>query len=173
MHKNGGGIVVFVKDFYKASIVTESSSVSDSNFQQLWLKVQCKKFKSFLLCTAFRPPNSPIGFLEDLENVFVDSLLTGMEVIIIADLNCNLQEKCSDGPALSCCFCSTLNLTQLVKEPTKVTKRSQTLIDITLKTNENNINAREVKSSTINDRSLVCCAQTALFIPHRKKLQEL
>ena len=98
MHKTGGEIVVHVKDVYKASIVTESSSNSDSNFQQLWLKVQCKKLKSFLLCTAaYRPPNSPISALEDLKNAFVDSVLKDMEVIIIGDLNCNLQGNCSDG----------------------------------------------------------------------------
>ena len=70
MHKTGGGIVVYVKDIYKASVVTEFSAVSDCNFQQLWLKVQCKKLKSFLLCTVYRPPNSPISFLEDLEKSF-------------------------------------------------------------------------------------------------------
>lgn len=97
---------------------------------------------------------SPISFLEDLENVFVDSLLTGMEVIIIGDLNCNLHGNCSDDRALSN-FCSALNLTQLVKEPTRVTERSQTLIDIVLTTNENIINACKVKSLTISDHSLV------------------
>ena len=155
MHKTGGGIVVYVKDIYKASVVTEFSAVSDCNFQQLWLKVQCKKLKSFLLCTVYRPPNSPISFLEDLEKAFLDSLLAGMEVIIIGDLNCNLQGNCPDGRALFD-FCSTLNLTQLVKEPTRVTERSQTLIDIVLTTNMNIVNSCEVKSSTISDHSLVC-----------------
>lgn len=84
----------------------------------------------------------------------MDSLLTGMEVIIIGDLNCNLQGNCSDGRALYN-FCSALNLTQLVKEPTRVTEISQTLIDIALTTNENIINACEVKSLTISDHSLV------------------
>ena len=92
-HKNGGGVVVYVKDTYKASVITELSAVSDCNFPQLWLKVQCKKLKSFLLCTVYRPPNSPSTFLEDKEKTFVDSLLLGMEVIIIGDLNCNLQRN--------------------------------------------------------------------------------
>lgn len=73
----------------------------------------------------------------------MDSLLTGMEFIIIGDLNCNLQGNCSDGRALSN-FCSALNLTQLVKETTRVTETSQTLIDIALTTNKNIINACEV-----------------------------
>ena len=122
MHKTGGGVVVYVKDTYKASITIELSAFSYCNFQQLWLKVQCKKLKSFLLCTIYRPPNSPITFLEDIEKTFVDFLLLGMEVIIIGDLNCNLQGNCPDGRALSD-FCATFNLTQMVKEPTRVTDK--------------------------------------------------
>ena len=77
-HKKGGGVVVYFKDTFKASVITELSAVFDCNFQQLWLKVQCKKLKSFLLCTVYRPPNSPITFLEDIEKTFVDFLLLGM-----------------------------------------------------------------------------------------------
>ena len=81
-HKRGGGVLVYVKDIYKACVIEKWSSVSESNFQQLWLKVQCKKFKSFLLCTVYRPPDAPIDFLENLSETFVDSLLHGSNVII-------------------------------------------------------------------------------------------
>ena len=79
-HKNGGGVVVYVKGTYKASVIKELSTVSDCNFQQLWLKVQCKKLKSFLLCTVHRPPNSPITFFEDIEKTFVDFYCWGWKL---------------------------------------------------------------------------------------------
>ena len=87
----------------------------------------------------------------------MDSLYLGMEVIIIGDLNCNLQGNCPDGRALSD-FCCTFNFNfkQMVKESTRVTDKSQTLIDVVLTTNENVVNACEVMSSTISDHSLVC-----------------
>lgn len=44
----------------------------------------------------------------------------------------------------------------MVKEPTRVTDKSQTLIDVVLTTNENIVNACEVMSLTISDHSLVC-----------------
>ena len=74
-HKRGGGVLVYVKDIYKACVIEKWSSVSESNFQQIWSKVQCKKFKSFLPCTVYRPPNALIDFLENLSETFVDSLL--------------------------------------------------------------------------------------------------
>ena len=154
-HMKGGGLAVYIKDTYKASIVQQSSLVSETNFQQLWLKIQCKQFKSFLFCTVYRPPNSPMTFLEDLNSALVDSFLSGLEIIILGDLNCNLIGNCPDGRALLD-FCSTFNLTQLVKVPTRVTETSQTLIDVALTTNTSIINTCEVKSCTINDHSMVC-----------------
>ena len=112
-YKRGGGVLVYVKDIYKACVIEKWSSVSESNFQQLWLLVQCKKFKSFLLFTVYRPPDVPIDFLENLSETFVDSLLHGSNVIILGDLNCNLIGSDPDGHALSD-FCSTFGLSQLV-----------------------------------------------------------
>ena len=74
--------------------------MTESNFQQLWLKVQCKKFKSFLLCTVYRPPDATIDF-ENLSETFVDSLLHGLNVVILGDLNCNVLGNDPDGRALS------------------------------------------------------------------------
>ena len=51
-HKRGGGVLLYVNNIYKACVIEKWSSVSETTFQQLWLKVQCKKFESFLLCTV-------------------------------------------------------------------------------------------------------------------------
>ena len=99
--------------YFIACVIEKWSSVSESNFQQIWSKVQCKKFKSFLLCTVYRPPDAPIDFLENLSEKFVDSLLHGSNVIIIGDLNCNRMGGDPEGHALSD-FCSTFGLSQLV-----------------------------------------------------------
>ena len=155
LHKRGGGLLVYTKSIYKASVLEEWSSVSERNFQQLWLKVQCKKFKSFLVCTVYRPPDAPISFLEELGRTLVDSLLQGVNIIILGDLNCDVLGNCPDGRALED-FCSTFNLTQLVKAPTRVSETSKTIIDVALTTNENNINSCDVIQCEISDHNLVC-----------------
>ena len=139
---------------YKASMV--ASSISDHNFQQLWLKVQLKTCKSFLFGTVYRPPNTPISFLENLTETLVDlSLLSpGLVVILLGDLNCNLLGNCPDSQALID-LCSTLNLFQLVEKSIRVTETSQTLIDVILTTNKLFIDTCNVMSSTISDHSLV------------------
>ena len=133
-----------------------ASSISDHNFQQLWLKVQLKTCKSFLLGTVYRPPNTPISFLENLTETFMDlSLLSpGLDMILLGDLNCNLLGNSPDGQALID-LCSTLNLFQVVEKHTRVTETSQTLIDVILTTNKLFIDTCDVMSSTISDHSLV------------------
>ena len=116
---------------------------TEIKFQQLWLKVQCKKFKSFLLCTVYRPPDAPIDFFENLSETFVDSLPHGLNVVILGDLNCNVLGNDPDGRALSD-FCSTFGLSQLVKTATRVTEKSKSLIDVALTTNEEIIYACDV-----------------------------
>ena len=86
MQKASGGLCIYIKDCYEASVV--ASSISDHNFQQLWLKVQRKTCKSFLLGTVYRPPNTPISFLENLTETFMDlSLLSpGLDMILLGDI---------------------------------------------------------------------------------------
>ena len=119
------------------------SSVSETKFQQLWLKVLCNKFKSFLLCAVYRPLDAPINFLENLSETFVDFLLRGLNVLILGDLNCNLFGDDPDGLALSE-FCSTFCLSELVKIKTTVTEKSNSLIDVALTTNESIVHATDV-----------------------------
>ena len=53
-------------------------------------------------------------------------------------------------------FCSTFNLTQLVKSPTRVTETSKSIIDIVLTVNKDFVENCIVKSSSISDHNLVC-----------------
>ena len=89
-HKPGGGLCVYIKKNYKVSSLENVSSVSDNNFQQLWLKVQSRCYKSFVICTVYRPLSTPLNFMDDLANSLIESLLSGLDVIILGDLNCNL-----------------------------------------------------------------------------------
>ena len=151
----GGSLCVYIKDIYKASVIGNLSNISENSFQQLWLEVSCKKFKSFLLCMVYRPPNTPISFLETLSKSFMDSLLVGSEVVILGDLNCNVLEACYEGRALIE-FCSTFNLTQLVESPTRVTETCKSIIDIVLTTNKDFVENCVVTSSSISNHNLVC-----------------
>ena len=145
--KKGGGLIVYAKSKFKVSVLDTWSSVSEYNFQQLWLKVQCRKFRSFLLCTVYRPPDASISFLEDLTKTVVESLLQGVTVVLLGDLNCDVLGNGPDGRALNN-FCLRFNLAQMVKSPTRVTETSKSIIDVVLTTNQSIISSCDVKVCT-------------------------
>ena len=148
------GLCVYIKKNYKVSSLENVSSVSDNNFQQLWLKVQSRCYKSFVICTVYRPPSTPLNFIDDLANSLIESLLSGLDVIILGDLNCNLLQDNADSRALND-FCSTFNLTQLINQPTRATENGESLIDVVMTTNEKLIASNDVLMSTISDHNLV------------------
>jgi len=123
--------------------------------QQLWLKVQSHCYKSFVICTVYRPPSTPLNFTDDLTNSLIESLLLGLDVLLNwVDLNCNLLRDNAESRALND-FCSTFNLSQLINKPTKVTESGESLIDVVMTTNEKLIASNEVLMSPISDHNLV------------------
>ena len=62
-----GGVCVYVRRSLKSKVLKDLSRISDSGFHQLWVQVQQKKLKSFLLCVTYRTPDCPLSrFVEDL-----------------------------------------------------------------------------------------------------------
>ena len=76
--------------------------------------------------------------------------------MITDDLNCNLLEPgCPEAVALLD-FCKSVNLTQLIKEPTRVTETSSTLLDVIITpTNTNLVESSGVLPCHISDHYLV------------------
>lgn len=92
--------------------------------------------------------------MDDLANSLIESLLLGLDVIILGDLNCNLIQDNTDSRALND-FCSTFNFTQLINKPTRVTENGESLIDVVMTTDDKLIASNDVLMSTISDHNLI------------------
>ena len=57
------------------------------------------------------------------------------EIIVVGDLNCDLLKPDSPEAMSLLDFCTSVNQTQLIKEPTRVTETSSSLIDIIMTSN--------------------------------------
>ena len=113
----------------KVEYIENLSSVASDSFQQLWLEVQTRSRKSFLLNTVYRPLSAPVKFIHNLTGIFIDSLLSGLDIFVIGDLKCNLLSDDYEARALLEC-CTTFGLTQLINSPTRITESNQSLIDV-------------------------------------------
>ena len=92
--------------------------------------------------------------MDDLAESLMESLLLGLDVITLGDLNCHLLQDKAESRAIND-FCSTFNLTQLIKKPTRVTENGESLIDVVMTTNEKLIASNDVLMSTISDHNLL------------------
>ena len=145
-YKRGGGVCAYIRDNLKPTQLKELSFTSESGFQQLWLRVQHEKLKSFLLCVAYRPPDCEIASLDkDLTPSIVDACLYGKEIIITGDLNCDLLSEKPESKALRD-LCATFNQSQMI---------STSLIHFYVCLNRMNLLFRQLKVSAqraVNDR---------------------
>ena len=65
LHKKGGGVCAHIKKNLKATVLEQLSQISESNFHQLWIKIQSKKNKSIVICVTYRPPDCALNCFED------------------------------------------------------------------------------------------------------------
>ncbi|CAB4034843.1 Hypothetical predicted protein, partial [Paramuricea clavata] len=130
LHKKGGGVCVYIRKDIKSLVLKDLSYISETNFHQLWIKLQHKKSKSLLVCVSYRPPDSPLDCFEKYFNPnYVHALTMGKLIILLGDLNCDML-KPTPGSASLIKTTKELNLNQLIKSPTKITESSQTLVDV-------------------------------------------
>lgn len=155
LRKKGGGVCVYTRASLKTKVLKELSAISNSGFQQLWLEIQHKKLKSILLCVVYRPPDCSVSCLVDdfMEN-YTHDLTFGKEIFVTGDLNCNMLNNCPEAHALGD-LCDSLNLTQLIKIPTRVTPHSSSLIDVILASDAGLVADSGVVETHISDHYLV------------------
>ena len=139
---------VYTRSPIKVKRLKDISEISESGFHQLWMQIQLKKLRSMFLCVAYRPDYCPLPyFVNNFMDKCTQALTFGKDFLVAGDLNCDmLKPRLTEANALLD-LCNSVNLTQLIKEPTRVTGNSSTLIDVIM-TSSNNI---------VEDSGVVVC----------------
>ena len=116
------------------------------------LVFRLKKSKSIVLCVAYRPDNTPLSFFEDtLKPVYTQVLLLNKPIIILGDLNCDgLDSSCREYAAINS-FTREMNLQQLIKEPTRITATTESLLDVILVSDPSSVRKSGVINNPISD----------------------
>ena len=125
--ETGFGVVLYVKDYLSPHVICKNF-----HSHSVWVDIKVKNVH-FTIGSIYRPPNAPVSYFDliisDLETI--SSLSTS--VIIMGDLNFNCfdkhSEKCSANVNISSLE-NMFQLNQIIREPTRVTPVSSTLLDI-------------------------------------------
>ena len=128
----------------------EISDISTTGFHQLWLKIQVRNLKSIIICTGYRPPDTPLTCWEnDLTTTLIYALSLDKPVYIMGDLNCNLlSTECRESKSLTS-FCD------LIAAPTRVTESCRTLLNVILASQTKQVVKAGVMDSSISDHDMV------------------
>ena len=132
--KRGGGIVVYLRKEISehANIVVEISTIS-SDVEQFWILIKQPNHKPLLLGTVYRPPDGFIKQAIDVLNLsmrVLDNLPPTTEVALVGDFNIDQRKTSNTDCKQLKEFERKHNLVQLIKEPTRVTNRVKSMIDL-------------------------------------------
>ena len=124
-NRNGGGLVLFVKDSLPVSSISTHDSIE-------FISILIRLPRSSLLLGLFYNPPSVNTTFSELDQAFEQIPSYHKKVVVLlGDFNINLLESAQSSQT----HCSLLdfaakhNLHQIVSEPTRVTARTATLID--------------------------------------------
>lgn len=151
----GGGVAMYVKDSINYIRRTDLES---ETLENIVIEIILSTSKDFLIASYYKPPQSSKYLQKNYNELFNESLTRlslSKEVILLGDLNVDFL-KASDNRE----FKSVLKengFTQIIKDATRVTKESRTLIDIIATNRPETISTSAVIPSSISDHDLIAC----------------
>ena len=123
----GGGVAVYCRDSLQSNVILSRSI--PKQFELLILKITLSRNKSLTVAACYRPPSAPSCALDTICELIAPHLAS--EFVLLGDLNWDMLNT----PAVLQSKLDALNLTQIIKEPTRYNPNSVnkgTLIDVIL-----------------------------------------
>lgn len=150
-NRRGGGVGLYVKNNIRCEVVL---SASLQYIEHLWVKLTFNG-EFIILGNIYRPPNSDINqffnFLEDtLSNLYSEY----DKMICFGDFNINMLNLNTNVASQLEAIFSTFNMEQRVKEPTRISPNSISLLDLIF-TNIDEVTDVGVLDSSTADHFLV------------------
>ena len=151
-HTLGGGLLIYIRDDIPCN---HRNDLESTSIETLCIEIKQPNSKSFLLSYVYRPPSSKVQWIKDFTLIMEKSLSGEKECIVIGDFNFDLLK--TDNYSKSWLeLMESMTFAQLVKDPTRVTFNSATLIDHAFSNIPLNIACVNVPCYSISDHYPVC-----------------
>ena len=153
--KTGGGVGAYARKTYKVKVLDDISNISDNGLNQLWINLQVRNLKSIVICTIYRPPDTPLTCFDTyLTPSLITTSLLNKPIYILGDGNCDMLKPDCRGAIALTNVCHSFNVSQLVSRPTRVTKTTEALIDVIITSNPQQVIESDVLPSSVSDHDL-------------------
>ena len=151
----GGGtcICFYIKSTLNLSVRT---GLNIDELENLCIEIRKPNSKPFIAVNWYRPPNSPIELFSHLENHIARLDLTNLEFFLLGDMNANMASTNNDNNVRKLANIADIyGPRQLISEPTQITDKSATLIDLIFTNCPERVVCSGVAHINISDHSLV------------------
>ena len=152
-----GGVGIYVKDTLKAKKIHVTYNKPQPELCFIEVEVRNNKL---LVGVIYKPPKEDYTLFGDIAEILAFFTTKYQHVILCGDLNIDqLKSETIEYKYLLKTIIEPLSLTQLVKEPTRITKKTSTLLDLILVNSPKNVKCSGVVDIPgISDHSMVYAA---------------
>ncbi len=162
----GGGVVVCIREIHS---FYEQKDLNLDDLEMICIEICKPRSRPFLITAWYRPPNSEIKLFDFFEIFLGKCDAECKELLVIGDINCNMIKSSKDSSNNKLIFLSTLyNLEQLIKEPTRVTSTSSSVIDLMFTNQPNNISNSGVIDLGMSDHSFIYAVKKVTMPKNRQ-----
>ncbi|CAB3979113.1 RNA-directed DNA polymerase from transposon BS [Paramuricea clavata] len=167
----GGGVVLYVRQNISFS---DRIDLIPDELEMVCTELSLPYNKSLLISTWYRPPNSLMNIFDYRASFLAKCDNEDKELILIGDLNCDVSKTIPYPQTCKLQFlCSLYQIDQLIKESTRLTPKSATLIDLILTNRPENISRSAVIHLGISDHSLVYAVRKFTLPKGRQKIRQV
>ena len=141
------------------TLLIESYPITElkrTEFEVVWTKICFKRTKPIIIGSLYRSSRrqNVLGKMKDLQKYLIETqskLGQGhKEIHLFGDFNCDMLRVNGLSSAIKE-ICNAISASQLIEEPTRITDRSSTLIDLLISTAEDKITESGVIHTAISD----------------------
>ena len=138
-HTQNGGVGLYIRNSLTSKPRIDLDSCTD-DFETVWVEIENKKDKDFLICCVYRHPSSKVDNLTSHFHNLLSKISSNKLVFIMGDFNVNLLDYASHTPTTD--FVNNFfshNLLPCIHHPTRVSEHRASVID-NIYTNATNAN---------------------------------
>ena len=166
--KSGGGLLLYISNSinYKRRPDLEVGN----NIESIWTEIAYQNSKPILVCTAYRPPSAPRSWITEFAREIDRASSCDNELLILGNFNiCHLKEV----PRYWTHALEEFDLSQVILTPTRVTDKTNTLIDLVYTNKPQNICEVKVPVIALSDHYPVCVTRSISKNTTKKKHIEI
>ena len=147
----GGGVLMYISE----SLNFNHREDLDFDLESISVEIKVGKYKPFLVTTIYRPPDKPVSYFDQIESLISTTDLEGKESILIGDLNCDFLCESNNNIKNLKRIIFTYGFSQLIKEPTRTTSDTKTIIDHIITNRTDLVSSSGIIYCGISDHDIV------------------